>query len=413
SAVAPSLSEAEVRGRYSYRTGRSHGENGGPAFGAHMDTDRWAQTPARASCPCLGTDLILDPEGILGDLEEEARRRVLSRNACVRGQKDTPTYSCCLEVGRTRPSGWTVERLREGCPKPELGTRRHSPFPGHTQPRGVCTPYADGPGMLAAGRGAPFRGTPSVPPIDHPLNAHYSRTSRPWQDCDQALVPPPISCPFPQGSLGNGLPHLGAQRFPAGGYPAEDTTVRGAPLASEALSSPVLSLDVPIKVESEDTVDSSAVPPGQVWLGASELVKRQPASVPTRVHLKTEPDAGHLPPCTYTPHLGASMLGPHHHCKPPARTCPWYSAGCAFLEHLCSPLGPETPHHTQQDLGVRQLCTLRPNCRVPGAASLVKREPLDSPPWATHGQSRVPGMLPKGALPTMVPPKASEHTFLP
>uniref|UniRef100_G3TT34 Uncharacterized protein n=3 Tax=Loxodonta africana TaxID=9785 RepID=G3TT34_LOXAF len=157
-----------------------------------------------------------------------------------------------------------------------------------------------------------------------------------------------------------------------------------------------------------------------VWLGASDLAKRQQVSFPNRMLLKTEPDLpGHLPPCadsrqfSYTPHLGPSVSGPHPSCRTTTRPCLCYPAGWACLERTRGLPCPELPHRPLQDPGARHPCPLRRDCRVPGAAPVVKREPLDSLSWAKHSQGGVPGMLPKSALAALVPPKVPECRFLP
>ena len=75
---------------------------------------------------------------------------------------------------------------------------------------------------------------------------------------------------------------------------------------------PVLSLDVPIKMESEsgseDAADGYSVSPSQAWLGASDVAKRQLVTFPTRMHLKTEPDSRHP---LYSPPLGPEIGRAH------------------------------------------------------------------------------------------------------
>ncbi|XP_012412089.1 aryl hydrocarbon receptor repressor [Trichechus manatus latirostris] len=416
--ATPSLCESELHGKPSNIAGRSNGENGIPVFRAHADADRWARAPARAPCLCLGgNDLVLDPEGAAGDREEEAHGRMLSSSSGARGQREVHLYNCRLEAaGKMRHLGWTTERHSQGrSAKLQPQPCGNGPFSMCAEPRGTCVPYAGVQGTFDASGSAAFRNAPSAHPLDHPPSAHCGRTSRPWRDCDQALVSPLTSCH---------LPHSGAQRFPTGGYSAEDAKLRSAPVPPRALGNPMMSLDVPIKVEndsgSEDTAEGYPKPRSQVWLGASDLAKRQPVSFPNRMHLKTEPDLpAHLPRCadsrhfTYTPHLGPSVLGPHANCRATARPSPSYPAGCACLERMCGLPGPEPAHCPQQEPGARCPCPLRRDGRAPGAAPVVKSEPLDSLPWAKHSQGGVPGMLPKSALAALMPPKAPECMFLP
>ncbi|XP_049714293.1 aryl hydrocarbon receptor repressor [Elephas maximus indicus] len=427
--ATPSLCESELHGKPSYFAGRSNGENGIPVFRVHADADadRWAQAPVRAPCLCVGgTDLVLDPEEAEEDREEEDHGRMLSGSSGARGQREVHMYNCGFKAaGKMRHLSWTAERHNQGSSvKLEPEPHGSGPLSVCAKPPGTCVPYPGIQGTFNASGVTAFRNAPSTHPLDHPPSAPCGRTSRPWQDCDQALVPPRTSCHLPQGVLGNGLPHSRTQRFPMGGYSAEDAELQSAPVPPAALCNPVLSPDVPIKVEndsgSEDTAEGYTKPRSQVWLGASDLAKRQQVSFPNRMLLKTEPDLpGHLPPCadsrqfSYTPHLGPSVSGPHPSCRTTTRPCPCYPAGWACLERMRGLPCPELPHRPLQDPGARHPCPLRRDCRAPGAAPVVKREPLDSLSWAKHSQGGVPGMLPKSALAALVPPKVPECRFLP
>ncbi|XP_075396957.1 aryl hydrocarbon receptor repressor [Tenrec ecaudatus] len=393
-----SLCDPELQGMPSYSAGRSNGEHGIPVLPAHADADRWSHTPARASCLCLGgADLIFDPEGAAGEREEEARGRLLN----VRGQRQVHAYA----AGKTRHLGWAAERQHTGGVKVEPEPCGSGPFSVRAEPRGTCVPYPGVQGALTASGVAAFRNVPSTHPLDRPPSAHCSRTSRPWRDCDQTLVPPPTSCHLPQGSMGNGFPHPGVPRFPVGGYLPEDAKLRSLAVPAGALCSPILSLEVPIKVESdsgsEDMADGYLAPLGQKWLGAGDLARRQAVTFPNRIPLKREPD---LPGAlVHAPHLGPS-------CQATARPGPFYPAGCACLERLRGRQVTEPPHRAQPE-PTRPPCALRHDGR--GAAPVVKREPLDSPLWAAHSQAGARGLLPKNALATWMPSKAAECTFLP
>ncbi|XP_006876967.1 PREDICTED: aryl hydrocarbon receptor repressor [Chrysochloris asiatica] len=406
--------ESGLHRKPSYFAGRSNGDKDTSVFRAHTDTDRWARAPSRASCLCLGgADVTLDPEGAAGD--KETRGRMLSGPSGVRGQRGVHTYNCHFEAAaKMRHLGWPAERYNQGSGvKLELEPCR-SGSSVRAEPRGACVPYPGIQGTFNAGGVVAFRNTPSTHPLDGPPSAHCDRTSRSWLDCDQALGPPPTSCHLPQGSMENGLPHPVMQHFPLGGYPSEDTKLQGAPVPPGALCNSMLSLDVPIKVESdsgsEEASDGYAVPPGQVWLGASDLPRRHPVTFPNRMLLKAEPDLpGHLHPCADSKHLAyAPHFGPNY--RATARPGPFYPASCACLERGRGHSGLELPRRAQQDLASPQ-CTLRLDAR--GSAPVVKREPLDSPSWATHSQAGVPALLSKSVLAAPIPSKAPECTFQP
>ncbi|XP_073094615.1 aryl hydrocarbon receptor repressor isoform X5 [Manis javanica] len=306
-AKAQSQCEPESHVKPNHSAGRNSAENGLSVFRAQTDGDRWAQLPARATCPCLkgGPDSVLDPR-------------------------------------------------------------------------------------VASG-------------------AYTGRPGRTLRDGGQAHGLSPASFPLPQRSLENGLPPPRGQRLAVGGYCTQDTKFGGGPVPPGSLFSPTLSLDVPIKMESDsgsdDAADNYSVSPSQVWLGATDVAKRQLVTFPTRMHLKTELGHRHQ---LCAPHLGHSMLGANP--RPGCNLALFHPARCACLEHVhCVPEPEPPPNFCAQG---HQPPTLGRNCRAPGTLPVVKREPLDSPPWATHSQDGVPGTFPKSALATLMLPKAPEGTFL-
>ncbi|XP_073094626.1 aryl hydrocarbon receptor repressor isoform X6 [Manis javanica] len=69
-AKAQSQCEPESHVKPNHSAGRNSAENGLSVFRAQTDGDRWAQLPARATCPCLkgGPDSVLDPRVASGPL---------------------------------------------------------------------------------------------------------------------------------------------------------------------------------------------------------------------------------------------------------------------------------------------------------------------------------------------------------
>ncbi|XP_036165469.1 aryl hydrocarbon receptor repressor isoform X1 [Myotis myotis] len=400
-----SLCVSELHGKPNYLAGRNSGENGISVFRAQMDACRWARVPARATCLCLrgGPDLVLYPEGAAGDWGGEEHGRVPSGGSGVRRRREAHAYDCCFEtLGPTRQLSWTAGQHGQNGPKPKLEPSRSDPFPVHATSRGSCVPYPSTPGTVPAFRNSP--GAHQAP------SAYASRPSRALQDGEQGPVHSPASGPFPLGSLENQVPPPGVQCLSVGGYAAQDIKLPGVPMPPEAPCNPMLSLNVPIKMESdsgsEDAADGYSVSPSQVWLGASDVAKRQLVTFPTRMHLKTEPDSKHH---LYAPHLGPGMGGAPP--RPGRELAPFHPAHFVCLERGHGPPEPEPP----PCLCVRghRPPTLGCDCRAPGTTPMIKLEPLDSPPWAAHSQDGAPRMLPKSALATLVPPKASECSFLP
>ncbi|KAM5260040.1 aryl hydrocarbon receptor repressor [Hipposideros larvatus] len=396
-----SLCEAELRGKPNYLAGRNNGENGISVFRAQMDACRWARVPARATCLCLrgSPDLVLDPEEAAGDRARQEHEWVPSSSSGVRARREIHAYDCRFQTPRPmRHLNWVTGKHGQDGAKLKLELSRSDPLSVPVVSRVSGLPYPDTPGTIPAGSVSAFKNSPSC---HQPPSAYASRASRALRDGVQSQVHPPTNCPFPQGSLESRLPQPGMQRLAAGAYSTEDIKLRGVPMPPGAPCNPMLSLDVPIKMEndcgSEDAADGYSVSPSQVWLGASDMAKRQLVTFPTRMHLKTEPDSR---PHLYAPHLGHGM--PRAPPRPGRELAPVHPAPCMCLEAppcLC------VRGHQPPALGC--------DCRAPGTPPMIKREPLDSPPWASHSQGGVPGILPKSALATLVPSTASEYTFLP
>ncbi|KAF0871418.1 AHRR protein, partial [Crocuta crocuta] len=411
--TATSLCEPELHGKPNYLAGRNIGENIS-VLKAQMDAGCWARVPARAPCLCLrsGPDLMSDPEGAAGDRGGEEHGKVPGSTPGARGRRERHAYSCCFEApGPMKHLSWmTGKPGQDGGAKMKLEPSKSDPFSIHAVSRPGVQGTVHSSGVTA------FRNSPSCHPGSHSPSAYASCPSRALQDGDRGQMHPPPSCPFPHGSLDNGLPPLRGQGLSAGGYSTEDAKFRGGPVPSGAPCNPLLSLDVPIKMENdsgpEDATDGYSVSPSQVWLGASGVAKRQLVTFPTRMHLKTESDSRHH---LYAPHLGHSMLGAHPSGRAPLRPgkelAPFHPAHCACLEHVHGLPEPDPAHHLCAH--GHQPPKLGCDCRAPATTPVVKREPLDSPPWASHSQGGVPSMFPKSALPTLMPPKAPECAFLP
>ncbi|GAB5567414.1 aryl hydrocarbon receptor repressor isoform X2 [Prionailurus iriomotensis] len=371
------------------------------------------QKPPRV---CVTQHRMENPTAWQGDRGGEEHGRVPGSTPGARGRRERPAYSCCFEApGPVRHLNWmTGKHGPDGGTNVKLGPSKSDPFSTHTVSRGSCVSCPGVQGTVHSSGVTAFRNSPGCHPGSHSPSAYASRTSRALQDGCKG--PPLPSCPFPQGSLDNGLPPPRGQRLAAGGYSTEDAKFRGGPVPAGAPCNPMLSLDVPVKLEndsgSEDAADGYLVSPGQVWLGAGGVAKRQLVTFPTRIHLKTESDSR---PHLYAPHLGHSMLGAHLSGRAPLRPgkepAPLRPAHCACLQHVRGLPEPDPPRHLCAH--GHQPPTLGCDCRAPGTTPVVKREPLDSPPWASHSQGGVPGMFPRSALPTLMPPKAPECAFLP
>ncbi|VCW80226.1 unnamed protein product [Gulo gulo] len=411
--------ELELHGPPSHFAGRSDGEYV-PVLRTQADAGRRARVPARAPCLCLGSgpDFASDPEGAAGDRGGDEHGRVPGGCSGAKGRREMHTYSCCFEApGPVKPlSRMPGKHGQDGGTKLEPGPSESIPFSVCAMSRGSCVPCPGVQGPIHTSGVTAFRNSPSCHPGGHSPSAYVSCTSRALRDGDQGQVRPPPSCPFPQGSLDSGLPQTREQRLTVAGYSVEDTKLRGEPVPSGASCNPILSLDVPIKMESdsgsEDAADGYSMSPNHVWLGASGMAKRQMVTFPTRMHLKTELEAR---PHLYAPHLGRSLLEAPLSGRGPLRAgrelVPFRPAHCTCLERVHGLPEPDPrPHFCAQG---HQPPALGCDCRAPGTVPIIKREPLDSPPWASHSQGGVPGMFPKSAVATLMPPKAPERAFLP
>ncbi|XP_021064405.1 aryl hydrocarbon receptor repressor isoform X1 [Mus pahari] len=394
-----SLCESELRPKLNYLAGRSNGENGISLFRGQTDRSHWARALARSSCLCLrgGPDL-LDPKGTSGDREEEDQKHILRRSPGAWGQREMHKYSYGLETPvHLRHLNWSTQQ-----PSQE-GTTKLTRQPSKNEPSTCLVPHVPYPGsqgMLSASNMASFRDS-----LDHPTGAYCSQMNRPLPDIHQGQVDP-STCHISQGSLGSRIPLPGMQRFTARGFSTEDAKLPSLPVTIGTPCNPVLSLDVPIKMENEsgsqDIVEASTT--SCVWLGTSDMARRHLVGFPARMHLKTEPDYRQQ---ACTPHLGHGMLGTNPYSRDTVGSCrehaPLYSAHCTCLD-------PELPHHLFMcSHSESQHPSLDQDCRAP----IVKREPLDSPSWAAPGQVTVPRMFPKSASITVIPSKGSDGIFLP
>lgn len=333
--------------------------------------------------------------------KEEDQKHVLRRSPGARGQREMHKYSYGSETPvRLRHLNWSIEqRSQEDTTKL---TRQPSKNESSTclEPHGSCVPYSGSQGMFGASNVTSFRDSP-----DHPTGAYCSQMNRPLQEIHQRQMEP-SPCHVPQGSLGSRIPLPGTQHFTARGLSTEDTKLPSLPVTIGTPCNPVLSLEVPIKRESEsgsqDIADASTT--SRVWLGTSDMARRHLVSFPARLHLKTEPDYRQQ---VCTPHLGHGMLGANPHSKDTVGSCreqaPLYPTHCTCLD-------PELPPQLfMQGHSESQHSPLGQGCRAP----IVKREPLESPAWAVPGQVAVPRVFPKSASITVIPPKGSNGIFLP
>ncbi|XP_037655060.1 aryl hydrocarbon receptor repressor [Choloepus didactylus] len=358
--------------------------------------------PAAAELRLKSSLLRTRPRAAAGTRDgEEERGKLLDGSSGVTGRKEMLTYSCHLETqGPTKPLHWTAGKQDlASSVKLKLEPGSSDPFSVRAQPHGSALPCP-----FNASGVATFRNPPSPCPPSHSPSAYASRTGRPLRSGDRGQAQPPTSCHVLPGSLEGVLPLHRAQRFAVGGYATEGARLQSAPMPLGAPGHPVLSLDVPIKVEidagSEGAADSYLVNPRQVPLKAE-----QDLSTP-------------LSPCTgsrhpaFAPHLGHSVLG----ALPPSRATSRPHRELAPLHTASRACPPEPgPSHCLwlRGQGTLQPYPLRYDCRAAGAAPVVKREPLDLPPWAAHSQGGMPGLFPKSALATLMPPRASECSFLP
>lgn len=332
------------------------------------------------------------------DREEEDQKHILRRSTGSRGQREMHKYNYGLETPiHLRHLNWSTEqRSQEVTTKLTRQPSKNEPSTC-PMPHGSCMPYPGSQGMFSTGNMASFKDSP-----DYPTGAYCSQINRPLQDIHQVH---PSTCHIPQGSLGSRLP-LHGMRFSARGFSTEEAKLHSLPVTMDTPCNPVLSLEVPIKMENEsgsqNIVDVSTT--SRVWLGANDMARRHLVSFPARMHLKTEPDYRQQ---VCTPHLGHGMLGTNPQSRDTVGSCreqtPLHPAHCSCLD-------PESPHHLfMRGHSESQHPSLGQDCRAP----IVKREPLDSPSWAGPGQVTVPRMFPKGASITVIPPKGSDGIFLP
>ncbi|XP_057352837.1 aryl hydrocarbon receptor repressor isoform X2 [Manis pentadactyla] len=140
-AKAQSQCEPESHVKPNHSAGRNSAENGLSVFRAQTDGDRWAQLPARATCPCLrgGPDSVLDPRVASGGGAGEGRGRAPGGSSTARWRREGHAYDRHLEAaGPAQQLHWMTGALgQEGGTRLKLEPSMGGPFPGQAGAQGI------------------------------------------------------------------------------------------------------------------------------------------------------------------------------------------------------------------------------------------------------------------------------------
>ncbi|XP_074135305.1 aryl hydrocarbon receptor repressor [Sminthopsis crassicaudata] len=431
------LCESEPQGRTHYQGVKNNGENGVSMFKVQANDDHWvwvqanAQLLYRSSC----SDYLLNSQTVASNREEEEHLKMSSSTTNGKGRREALMYNCSIEtLGPMKHLNWTAEKHDQDGIKLKFEPNKTDKCFLQEETLNSCMPYPGVQNTCNTNNISTFRSSSNSQTMNSPLSAYPNRIIRPFYNGDQSHLNPPSGCHPHQGGIENCQTCPGFQHLAVGSYSSENVKLQSALLPPETLYNQMLPLDIPIKMEndsdSDNGIDGYSMSQNQVWLGESSMVKRHLISFPNRVHFKTEPDfTEHLSSCEnpkhygYPPHHGQCVVSTHPNNRAIGRSgkeiTPFYSPNCAYLDrmhglqdteyynHLYSPNSTNMKGHTEH-----QPYKLQCDFKAPGMVQMIKREPLDSPPWASHGQSGVQVIFPKNALSTLMPHKATECTFL-
>uniref|UniRef100_F7E0C2 Aryl-hydrocarbon receptor repressor n=1 Tax=Ornithorhynchus anatinus TaxID=9258 RepID=F7E0C2_ORNAN len=315
-------------------------------------------------------------------------------------------------LGQMEHLHWATEMGSQDGVRRKLKPNKTEKCLGQEGPFGAWVSLSGVQGIHHSNSISAFRSATHSPPMGPHGYAFPSRIIRPSPGGEQN----PLNPRSHHGPSETFQSCSGFQHFAMGGYAAENVKSQN----TEAICEPLLPLDMPIKLEndsdSDHGADCFAISQNHGWLGE----KRQLTSLPPRMHFKTELDAcEHLVPCDnpkhyiYPPFGGQCAVSPqpHHRAISGAgkEMATLYPPNCAYWEPPHSLQDPEylsqlyPPGSASTRAQRNHLSSRLPGePRAPGAVQMIKREPLDSPPWVGRGHVSVQGTM---------PPKATGRLF--
>ncbi|XP_028909375.1 LOW QUALITY PROTEIN: aryl hydrocarbon receptor repressor [Ornithorhynchus anatinus] len=412
------LCESEFHGRTNFQGAKNSGENGISLFKIKSNEDEWLWVQANGQrfyrSGCSDCAVAPQPTANLRAREEGEPLPPSHSTSGMPGRREMPPQpSGSVEtLGQMEHLHWATEMGSQDGVRRKLKPNKTEKCLGQEGPFGAWVSLSGVQGIHHSNSISAFRSATHSPPMGPHGYAFPSRIIRPSPGGEQN----PLNPRSHHGPSETFQSCSGFQHFAMGGYAAENVKSQN----TEAICEPLLPLDMPIKLEndsdSDHGADCFAISQNHGWLGE----KRQLTSLPPRMHFKTELDAcEHLVPCDnpkhyiYPPFGGQCAVSPqpHHRAISGAgkEMATLYPPNCAYWEPPHSLQDPEylsqlyPPGSASTRAQRNHLSSRLPGePRAPGAVQMIKREPLDSPPWVGRGHVSVQGTM---------PPKATGRLF--
>ncbi|KAM8966999.1 aryl hydrocarbon receptor repressor [Pelodytes ibericus] len=277
----------------------------------------------------------------------------------------------------------------------------------------------------------------------HLMGSLPNRTSRSFYSTDQSHSGGHMVGRSNHGSSEHFQPYSLQQQHPVDTYLADNIKLESPYVSPEILYDSGMPLNIPIKIEndsdSEGRPDLYSEPHAHSWLGESNVLKKTGLDFPEALHLKTESDLNEQNSCLkpkhhiHSPHRGHCFMPATHinhinvnkpfkgmYNKESATFCP---QKCAYLESMLSLQGADCINSqfyaatsiddkSQGDNNYKLQCEFKAHSLVQN----IKREPLDSPPWAESEQEAVQAIYQKntlmGFLPSQMQRNAPEFAYI-
>ncbi|KAM4705669.1 aryl hydrocarbon receptor repressor [Rhinophrynus dorsalis] len=270
-----------------------------------------------------------------------------------------------------------------------------------------------------------------------PVGSFPHRTSRPFYNMDQSHSGMHMVGRPHRGNTEHFQSYPGLQQHSLDSYPTDNIKLESAFVTPEGLYDSGLSLNIPIKTEndsdSEGRPEFYSEPHPHSWLSENNGLKKQLLDFSDGIQLKTESDRNehisclkpkhhmHSPhrghcfvPATHMNHISASRSFKGTYNKDAAQFCP---QKCAYIESMLNLQGADclnnqfyaTSSIDDKSLGdhsYKVQCELKAHSLVQN----IKREPLDSPPWAESEQEAVQAAYQKNTLMAFLPSQMQRNT---
>ncbi|NXJ59199.1 AHRR protein, partial [Rostratula benghalensis] len=419
---------------------KNNGENGISLVKVQTNEDHWVWVQAntqllyRSGC----SEYVLAPQQMVK--EEDEQLKIPSGFASLKGNLEGLSYNSAIEtLGQWKHLNWTTVKNEQDNVKVKFEPHTNGECFMQEEPLSSNTSSVLGIQTNCTTNSSwTFRNSSSCS-MSQRINTCSNRRAGSFYNRDQSFLNLASTCPSHWGTAESCQSYSSIQQRCAENYATDHLKLQRPLISSESLYDTAFPLEMPVKTEydsdSENISDNYLMSQNRAWLDENGSVRRQVFSYPNKVHLKTEPDLCEPASpcqkprhCLYTPHNWQRIVASHPNnltlnrsckgsrSKEVAPFCPQNSSGC--LESM-----PDLPHTTcyghfyspspgeekeQSNEVFKMSCEFKNPCLV----QAIKREPPDSPPLSSSGQSRVHVSFPENTLAGPVPHKTTECTFL-